>query len=252
MALYIVSTPIGNLEDITYRAVKILKEVELILAEDTRVSGHLLAHYGISKPMLSYHDFNKEKVTPALVERLKNGTEIALISDAGTPGIADPAFNLVRAAIKENIRVIPIPGASAILTALVGSGLPTDRFVFEYFLPHKSAQRKRLFETLKNEPRTIIFYETPHRILKVLHEMDEIFGEIQVVIGRELTKIYEEFLRGSPKALLSHFENKTPRGEMVVLFNTRVNSIENINSPFMKSETQPESPAPEQEYSGDH
>jgi 16S rRNA (cytidine1402-2'-O)-methyltransferase len=236
VALYIVSTPIGNLEDMTYRAVKVLSEVELILAEDTRVSGHLLAHYGISKPMSPYHDFNKEKVTPALIERLKQGARIALISDAGTPGIADPAFNLVRAAIKENIKVIPVPGASAILAALVGSGLPTDRFIFEYFLPHKSAQRKRLFETLKNEPRTIIFYETPHRILKVLHEMDEIFGEVLVVIGRELTKLYEEFLRGSPKTLISHFEKKPPKGEMVVMFNIRVPASEK-KEPLEKSST---------------
>ena len=236
MALYIVSTPIGNLEDMTYRAVKVLNEVDLILAEDTRVSGHLLTHYGISKPMSPYHDFNKEKVTPALVERLKQGARIALISDAGTPGIADPAFNLVRAAIKENIKVIPVPGASAILTALVGSGLPTDRFIFEYFLPHKSAQRKRLFETLKNEPRTIIFYETPHRIFKVLNEMDEIFGEVLVVIGRELTKMYEEFLRGSPKTLISHFEKKPPRGEMVVMFNIRVAAFEK-REPNEKTDT---------------
>lgn len=221
MPLYIVSTPIGNLEDITYRAVKVLSSVSLILAEDTRVSHFLLRHYDISKPVISYHDFNKEKVTPQIVERLKNNEEVALISDAGTPGIADPAFNLVRECIRENIPVYPIPGASAILSALVCSGLPTDRFVFEYFLPHKSSQRLKLFETFKDEPRTIIFYETPHRINKVLGEIAEILGDVSIVIGRELTKIHEEFLRGTPKELLAHFEKKPPKGELVLLLNVR-------------------------------
>lgn len=226
MALYITATPIGNLEDITYRAVKVLKEVNLILAEDTRVSRNLLARYGITTQMSPYHDFNKEKVTPDLIERLKSGINMALISDAGMPGIADPAFNLVREAIREKIQVIPIPGPSAAISALVCSGLPTDRFVFENFLPHKSAQRIRLFESLKEEPRTVVFYETPHRILKVLKEIDETLGDVSVVIGRELTKVYEEFLRGTPKTLLAHFEKKTPRGEMVVMFNIRVAAYE--------------------------
>lgn len=222
MALYIVATPIGNLEDMTFRAVKVLKEVDLVLAEDTRVSRNLLTHYGITTPVSTYHDFNKEKLTPILVERLKKGESMALISDAGTPGVADPAFNLVRSAIKEQVSVIPIPGASAMLSALVCSGLPTDRFVFENFLPHKSSQRKKLFESLKTEPRTVIFYETPHRIVKVLQELDEILGDIQIVIAREITKLYEEFLRGNAKELLEHFKTKPPRGEMVLLFNTRV------------------------------
>ncbi|NLE00646.1 MAG: 16S rRNA (cytidine(1402)-2'-O)-methyltransferase [Fibrobacter sp.] len=224
MALYIVSTPIGNLGDISYRAVKILSEVDHILAEDTRVSRNLLNHFGITKSCSPYHDFNKHKVTPALVERLKGGENIALISDAGTPGIADPAFNLVRAAIKENVAVIPIPGASAILAALVCSGLPTDRFVFENFLPHKSSQRRKLFESLKTETRTVIFYETPHRIQKVLQEIHEILGDVQIVLARELTKLYEQFLRGNAAQLLNHFEKTPPRGEMVVLFNIRVTS----------------------------
>lgn len=224
MSLYIVSTPIGNLEDITYRAVRILGQVNLILAEDTRVTRILLNHYKISKPLLSYHDFNKEKVTPQIIERLKNNEEIALVSDAGTPGIADPAFNLVREAIKENITIFPIPGASAIIAALVCSGLPTDRFVFEYFLPHKSSQRLRLFEQFKSEPRTIVFYETPHRIIKVLNEMKLVLPETTVVIGRELTKIHEQFLRGTPDELLLHYTKRTPKGEMVVMINTRVES----------------------------
>jgi 16S rRNA (cytidine1402-2'-O)-methyltransferase len=209
----------------SYRAVKVLGEVNHILAEDTRVSRHLLSHFGITTPVSTYHDFNKEKVTPALVERLKSGEEIALISDAGTPGVADPAFNLVRAAIKEHIQVIPIPGASALLAALVCSGLPTDRFIFENFLPHKSGQRKKLFQSLKDEPRTVIFYETPHRIQKVLAEIDEVLGDVHIVIAREITKLYEEFLRGNPKFLIKHFESKPPRGEMVILLNNRIKDI---------------------------
>ncbi|MFW5785381.1 MAG: 16S rRNA (cytidine(1402)-2'-O)-methyltransferase, partial [Chitinispirillaceae bacterium] len=221
MSLYIVSTPIGNLSDISLRATEILKSAELVLAEDTRQTRKLMNFLGINPPMSTYHDFNKEKVTPGLVESLKEGKEIALVTDAGTPGVADPAFFLVRAAIRENIPIVPVPGASAFLTALVASGLPTDRFIFENFLPHKSSQRRKLFETLKSEPRTVIFYDTPHRILKTLNDIKEVLGEVQVVIARELTKAHEEFLRGSARELLSHFATRPPRGEMVVLFNVR-------------------------------
>jgi len=222
MSLYIVSTPIGNLGDITVRAAKILAECDIILAEDTRTSRKLLDHLGINTPMTAYHDFNKEKVTPALVSSLKDGKEIALITDAGTPGIADPAFNLVRASIENGISVIPIPGASACLAALVASGLPTDRFTFENFLPNKSTQRRRLFEGLKDEPRTMIFYETPHRIIKTLEDIKAVLGCVRVVIAREMTKIHEEFLRGTAEELLIHFNGHPPRGEMVVMFNTRI------------------------------
>jgi len=222
MSLYIVSTPIGNLSDITQRAVKILAECSLILAEDTRTSKKLLNHLGITTHTNAYHDFNKEKVTPGLVASLKNGQEIALITDAGTPGVADPAFFLVRAAIAEGITVVPVPGASAVLSALVASGLPSDRFIFENFLPHKSGARRKLFESLKSEPRTVIFYETPHRIVKTLEDIKEVLGGVRVVIGRELTKIHEEFLRGSAEELLAHFVKHPPRGEMVVLFNVRI------------------------------
>lgn len=225
MPLYIVATPIGNLDDITYRAVTVLKEVELICAEDTRTSRVLLDRYGISTPVTSYHDFNKERVTDRIIRTLKEGVAIALISDAGTPGIADPAFNLVRAALREQLPVIPIPGPSAHSTALVASGLPTDRFVFENFLPHKSAQRRRFFASLKEEPRTVIVYETPHRIVKVLQELDEELGDIAVAIGREMTKLHEEFLRGTPKMLLEHFKRKSPRGEMVVMINVRIREV---------------------------
>jgi 16S rRNA (cytidine1402-2'-O)-methyltransferase len=220
--LFLVATPIGNLDDMTLRAAKVLKDAALVLAEDTRVSRTLFSHLGIATPTFAYHDFNKERVTPGIIARLKAGESMALITDAGTPGIADPAFNLVRAAIAEGITVTPVPGACAFITALVGSGLPTDRFLFENFLPHKSGARLRVLETLRDERRTVIFYETPHRIAKVLEEMRQVLGDVLVVIGRELTKLHEEFLRGTPEELLAHFAAKPPRGEMTVLFNTRV------------------------------
>lgn len=223
MSLFIVSTPIGNLGDLSYRAVKTLQDADCICAEDTRVSRILLSHYGISTPVISYHDHNETTVTPKIVDRLKHGDNIALITDAGTPGIADPAFYIVRASIQQGIQVVPIPGASAVLAALVCSGLPCEKYIFENFLPHKSAQRIRLFESLKNELRTVVFYETPHRILKVLNEIKNTLGEVNIVIARELTKIHEEFLRGTPEELLKHFTVKPPKGEMVVLLNTRTN-----------------------------
>lgn len=226
MPLFIVSTPIGNLEDITFRAVRTLKECDLILAEDTRVSRRLLDHYGIVDiPLATYHDFNKEKVTPSIIVRLQREEKISIISDAGTPGIADPAFFLVREAIRNKIKVIPIPGVSAHTTALVASGLPTDKFVFENFLPHKSTKRREIFSSLLNEKRTVIFYETPHRIVKVLKEIEEILGDVIVVIGRELTKTYEEFLRGTPSMLLKYFTDRPPRGEMVLMLNTRIRDV---------------------------
>jgi len=232
--LYIVSTPIGNLSDITVRASKILAECDLILAEDTRTSKRLLDHLGISTHVSAYHDFNKEKVTPNLVASLKDGKEIALITDAGTPGVADPAFYLVRAAIVDGIDVVPIPGASAFLAALVASGLPTDRFIFENFLPNKGTQRRKIFESLRDEPRTVIFYETPHRIVKTLEDIKETLGDVRVVIARELTKIHEEFLRGSAEELLAQFAARPPRGEMVVLFNVRVR--ENVGAVSVNAE----------------
>lgn len=223
MPLYIVSTPIGNLADLTYRAVKTLQEADCICAEDTRVSKTLLSFYNIATPVMSYHDHNETLVTPKLIARLKTGENIAIITDAGTPGIADPAFYIVRAAITEGIKVIPVPGASAVLAALVCSGLPCEKYIFENFLPHKSSQRIRIFELLKEETRTVIFYETPHRILKVLNEIKTTLGAVNIVIARELTKVHEEFLRGTPDELLKHFETKPPKGEMVVLINTRNN-----------------------------
>ena len=221
--LYIVATPIGNLDDISLRAKAVLSRVGTVLAEDTRQTRVLLEHIAVSPPqVISYHDFNKEKVTPRLIESLKAGADMAVVCDAGTPGIADEAFFLVRAAIKENITVVPVPGACAIITALVASGLPTDRFVFENFLPIKSGRRMAFIESLKNERRTVVFYESPYRIVKVLAEMDVVLGPVSMAIGREITKLHEEFLRGTPKALHDHFVKNKPRGEFVVLVNTRV------------------------------
>ncbi len=230
--LYIVGTPIGNLSDMTVRAGRVLAQVDCICAEDTRVSRTLLSHCGITTKVMPYHDFNKEIMTPRIISMLKEGKSIALISDAGMPGIADPAFNLVREAIRLQIPVVPIPGPSAILAALVCSGLPTDRFVFENFLPPKSTKRRRVLESLKNEPRTVIFFETPHRIVSVLTDMDEVMGGARVVIGRELTKVFEEFLRGTPKELLAHFTKHPPRGEMVVMLSTRIKAKEEPSRPL--------------------
>ncbi len=217
--LYIVATPIGNLEDITYRAVRILKEVSLILAEDTRHSRLLLDHYDIRTRTESYHDFNKEEVTPKYVEYLKSEGDIAIISDAGTPGIADPAFNLVRECVREGIDVRSVPGACAMINALVSSGLPTDRFRFENFSPKKSAQRLHLLEKLKTSAdSTLIFYASPHNLVKFIDEIRQVFGEIPVALMRELTKKFEERLVGTPSKLLEHYKTREPKGEYVLLF----------------------------------
>lgn len=217
--LYIVATPIGNLEDITYRAVRILKEVPLVLAEDTRHSRLLLDHYDIHTRMESYHDFNKEEVTPKYVEFLKNEGDIAIVSDAGTPGIADPAFNLVRECVREGIDVRSVPGACAMINALVSSGLPTDRFRFENFSPKKSAQRLHLLERLKDSAdSTLIFYASPHNLVKFIDEIRQVFGEIPVALMRELTKKFEEHLVGTPSKLLEHYKSREPKGEYVLLF----------------------------------
>jgi 16S rRNA (cytidine1402-2'-O)-methyltransferase len=222
--LFIVSTPIGNLEDITFRAVRVLKEAALILAEDTRHSKILLDHFGISTKAESYHDFNKEQVTPKYVEYLKSTGDIALMCDAGTPGIADPAFNLVRACKAENIPVRAVPGANALLTALVASGFATDRFRFENFSPKKSAQRLHLLQKLKNDgDSTLLFYASPHNLLKFLGEIKEVYGEAKVALMRELTKKFEEHLIGTPSELLEHYKHLAPKGEFVLLID-KVNS----------------------------
>jgi len=214
--LYLVATPIGNLEDITHRAIKVLGAVDLIAAEDTRTTKILLDRYSIVKPMVSYFSYNERRRTPQLIEKLQQGNSVALVSDAGTPGISDPAFHIVQAALQSGIPVVPIPGASALLAALIVSGLPTDRFVFEGFLPVKKGRKTKL-EQLKTERRTIVLYESPHRILKTLGEIHAVFGDRQIVVARELTKKFEEVVRGSVASVLSELERKPTRGEYVLI-----------------------------------
>ncbi|MDA0178007.1 16S rRNA (cytidine(1402)-2'-O)-methyltransferase [Mesoflavibacter sp. HG96] len=214
--LYIVPTPIGNLKDITFRAIEVLKESDLILAEDTRTSGKLLKHFEISTPMQSHHMHNEHKTVESLVQKLKAGTTIALISDAGTPAISDPGFLLTRACIENNIEVECLPGATAFVPALVNSGLPNDKFVFEGFLPVKKGRQTR-FLFLAEETRTIIFYESPHKLIKTLTNFCEYFGEDRPVsVSRELTKLYEETIRGTAKEVLEYYTNKPPKGEIVI------------------------------------
>ena len=215
--LYIVPTPIGNLEDITLRAIRVLKEVDLILAEDTRTSGKLLKYFDISTQMHSHHMHNEHKMVDRLVSRIKAGETIALISDAGTPAISDPGFLLTRACVENGIEVDCLPGATAFVPALVNSGLPNDKFVFEGFLPVKKGRQSRLI-LLAQEARTMIFYESPHKIIKTLTQFAEYFGaDRQISVSRELTKLYEETIRGTVKEVLEHFEQKPPKGEFVVI-----------------------------------
>jgi len=214
--LYLVPTPIGNLEDITFRAIRILKEADVILAEDTRTSGPLLKHFEIDKKVFAHHQHNEHKASSEIVRFLKEGKNVALISDAGTPAISDPGFFLVREVLKNEIEVDCLPGATAFVPALVNSGLPCDRFVFEGFLPVKKGRQTRLKE-LVNEERTMIFYESPHRILKTLDEFSVIFGsERQASVSRELTKLFEETVRGTLPEIKIHFENHVTKGEFVL------------------------------------
>ncbi len=215
--LFIVPTPIGNLKDMTFRAVEVLKEVDLILAEDTRTSGKLLKHYDIATPAHSHHMHNEHKTVERLVEKIKSGTTIALISDAGTPAISDPGFLLTRACIENGIEVDCLPGATAFVPALVNSGLPNDKFVFEGFLPVKKGRQTRLL-LLAEEVRTIIFYESPHKLLKTLAHFCEFFGEDRLIsVSRELTKLYEETIRGTAKEVLEHYTEKPAKGEIVIV-----------------------------------
>ena len=217
--LYLVATPIGHLGDFSHRAVETLKTVDWIACEDTRHSKTLLDHYGIQKPLVSYHDFSEKKRAPELVARILDGQKAALISDAGTPGIADPGFRLIQEAIRQNVRLEALPGASAFLTALVLSGLPVNRFIFEGFAPLKEGAKKKWLESLKEETRTVIFYESPHRLLKTLGTMKAVLGDVPVVVARELTKKFEEVFRGPLSAQIHHFSNKKILGEFVVLLN---------------------------------
>ncbi|RIV69543.1 16S rRNA (cytidine(1402)-2'-O)-methyltransferase [Flagellimonas aequoris] len=215
--LYLVPTPIGNLEDMTLRAIKVLKEVDVVLAEDTRTSGKLLKHFDISTPLQSHHMHNEHKQVEALVQKLKGGATYALISDAGTPAISDPGFLLTRACVENDIEVECLPGATAFVPALVNSGLPNDRFVFEGFLPIKKGRQTRL-QQLAEESRTMVFYESPHKLLKTLAQFVEYFGEDRPVsVSRELTKLYEETVRGTMEEVLQHFTEKPPKGEFVVV-----------------------------------
>ncbi len=215
--LYLVPTPIGNLEDITLRALRLLKEVSLILAEDTRTTGKLLKHYDIRNRMQAFHIHNEHKVTEDLVRRLAEGEEMALVTDAGTPSVSDPGFFLVRACLKNGIPVETLPGATAFVPALVNSGFPSDRFFFEGFLPHKKGRLSRL-KTLAGLPHTIILYESPYRLVKTLEQMMEFFGpDRPVSVSRELTKIHEENIRGTLTEVHHHFKNKTVKGEIVII-----------------------------------
>lgn len=219
--LYLVPTPIGNLEDMTYRAVNILNSVDVILAEDTRTSGKLLKHYDIKKPLQSFHIHNEHKKVEQVIEELKAGKIMALISDAGTPGISDPGFLLAREALKNDIKLESLPGATALIPALIKSGFPNDRFIFEGFLPHKKGRKTRI-ENLKEEDRTIIFYESPHRLLKTLKQLAEVMGADRMAsVSRELTKLFEETITDTLEGLITHFENTAPKGEIVLVLNAK-------------------------------
>ena len=215
--LYVVSTPIGNLSDITYRAVEVLKTVNEVLCEDTRHSSRLLSHYGIKVRTSPYHDHNKERRTPEIVSRLKSGEAFAVICDAGTPGVSDEAFFLVRACRREGVPVTTTPGPSALLAALVASGLPTDRFAFEGFLPRKAGERRRKLEAMANEERTIVYYCSPYQVRAACEDFSVVFPEVQVVLARELTKLHEEYMSGTGAELLAKLP-KEPRGEFVIAF----------------------------------
>ena len=217
MKLFIVPTPIGNLQDMTFRAINVLKSVDLILVEDTRVSGKLLKHFEINTKMQSYHMHNEHKILKSIVDKLKSGLKIALISDAGTPAISDPGFLLTRACVDEAIAIECLPGATAFVPALVNSGLPNDRFVFEGFLPIKKGRQTRL-KLLAQEPRTIVIYVSPHKLNKTLEEIVMYFGpDRQISVSRELSKIYEETLRGTAQSILEHYNSKQVKGELVLI-----------------------------------
>ena len=215
--LFLVPTPIGNLEDMTFRSTRILNEVDLILAEDTRTSGKLLKHFDIKPPMQSFHMYNEHKVLDKMVDKLKLGIKIALISDAGTPGISDPGFLLVRACVEEGIEIECLPGATALIPALVQSGFPTDQFIFEGFLPPKKGRQTRL-KQWSEETRTIVFYESPHKIVKTLSQLKEFVGrDRRLSVSRELSKKFEETVRGTVNELILHFSKKAPKGEFVIV-----------------------------------
>lgn len=216
--LYIVGTPLGNLEDMTFRAIRILKEVDLIAAEDTRHTGKLLQHFQIETPQISYYEHNANRRTPELIKRLEKGDAIALVTDAGMPAISDPGYELVKACTEAQINVIPIPGATAAMTALAASGIESDRFIFEGFLPTKTKERKARLQQIQRETRSLIFYEAPHRILQTLTDFAELFGQNRpIVLARELTKMHEQFWRGTIGEALSYYQENTPKGEFTLV-----------------------------------
>jgi len=216
--LYLVGTPIGNLEDMTFRAIQVLQNVQTIAAEDTRHTGKLLQHFQITTPQVSYHDHNRRSRHAELLRRLQTGDAIALVTDAGMPGISDPGYELVQACVAANIPVVPIPGVSAVTTALSASGLPTERFAFEGFLPAKSQERRNYLEILRTEPRTLVFYEAPHRLRAVLRDMLELWGDNRsIVLARELTKLHEQFWRGSLIEANEYYQTREPQGEFTIV-----------------------------------
>ena len=216
--LYVVGTPIGNLEDMTFRAVRILQSVDVIAAEDTRHTGKLLQHFQIKTPQLSYHEHNRNERLPQLLSQLGEGKAIALVTDAGMPGISDPGYELVKACIEEGIQVVPVPGATASITALAAAGLPTDRFVFEGFLPASGQERQKRLESLPSESRTFILYESPHRIRQTLQDLAECLGQYRpIVLAREITKLHEEFWRGTIRDAITHYTQHEPRGEFTLV-----------------------------------
>ena len=219
--LLVVATPIGNLEDLSPRALAALRDASLVLCEDTRRTGNLFARYGVTTPRVSCHEHNEFRRIPEMLERLASGETLALVSDAGTPGISDPGAHIIGLAVKNGINVIGIPGPSAVILGLVVSGMPTDRFVFEGFLPNKSAARRKRLGELRDEKRTVVLYESPHRISKALSDILEIFGDIKVSVMRELTKKFEETLRCGVSEAVAHFEKTKPRGEFLIVFNPK-------------------------------
>jgi len=220
-SLVLVSTPIGNLGDMTYRGIETLERVSAVLAEDTRQTRKLFNHFNLQNELVAYHDHNKEKITPSIIKRLLNGEDLALVTDAGTPGISDPGFYLVRAAIAESIPVSVVPGANSILPALLLSGFPTDAFIFEGFLPRKSGEIERKFASFEDERRTVIFFVSPHKLVKVLQAIEKVLPEREIAVVREITKIHEEAKRGTASELITHYGARRVRGEIVLLLKGR-------------------------------
>ena len=234
--LYIVSTPIGNREDITLRALRILKEVDLIAAEDTRHTGLLLKHFGIQTPLSSYFEGNELRKRDLILSRLKQGDRVALVSDAGTPGISDPGFRLIQLSIENQIPVVPIPGPSAVITALSVSGLPTDAFLFKGFLPHKATKRRGLLEQLEAARETLIFYESPHRLNETLKDISDILGNREIVLARELTKMYEEVLRGRVSEIQSQITGRKIKGEITLIISGKTRKEVKRGAPVVTDE----------------